>query len=384
MFLLISWIAINSKGNLKSQIPVLLAFLALLIGQFFYYQNTFLAFSFWLFLGLGAISWRGVVKEKSFNFKDFPELGLLLTIIYWTVLFGFLFSYFIMAKFYLADVYYKQYLMNPTEWELSGDGNAPLEKAVRIANSRTVYHIVLARAYLQKFSQESAKFEPDNQILANMTALAVREGRRAVELSPHRVGAQETLGFVYRDIQGVAQGASDWGIKMFEKAIELEPKNPILLTELAKLYVVNNNLEKAKELLNKALTMKGDYADAVISMSILEESEGKIGEAAKRLENLVNKNPFSIEGHFQLGRLYYNRGEHDQAIEQFQLAIQLFPNHSNSLYSLGLIYEKRGNKEKALEMFRKVLELNPESEEVKNKIKELSEKREEKVEEILR
>lgn len=381
MFLLISWIAINSKGNLKLQIPVLLAFLVLLIGQFFYYQNTVLAFSFWLFLGLGAISWGGVVKEKSFNFKDFPELGLLLTIIFWTVLFGFLFSYFIMAKFYLADVYYKQYLMNPAEWEVSGDGNAPLEKAVRIADSRTFYHVILARAYLQKFSQESAKFEPDNQILANMIALAVREGRRAVELSPHRVSAQETLGFVYRDIQGVVQGASDWGIKIFEKAIELEPGNPILLTELAKLYVINNNLEKAKELFNKALTMKGDYADAVISMSILEESEGKIGEAAERLEDLVNKNPFSIEGHFQLGRLYYNRSEYDKAIEQFQLAIQLFPNHSNSLYSLGLIYEKRGNKEKALEMFRKVLELNPESEEVKNKIKELSEKKEEEVEE---
>jgi len=374
MFLLVSWIAINSKSQAlvpNFQFPVLLAFLALLAGQFFYYQNTVLAFSFWLFLGLGTISWGGAVKGKSFGFRDFPELGLVFTIIFWVVLFGFLFSYFIMGKFYLADVYYRQYLINPTKWELSLEGNSPLEKATRIADSRTVYHIVLARGYLQKLSEEAVKPQPDNQVLANMVALAVREGKRAVELSPNMVSAQETLGFVYRDIRGIAEGATDWGIKVFEKAIGLEPKNPILLTELAKLYIVNNNLEKAKELFNRALEMRSDYAEAAISLSILEESEGKTEEAIKRLENLINENPYSVEAHFQLGRLYYNQNEHDKAIQQFQIAIQLFPNHSNSLYSLGLVYERKGDKEKALEFFRKVLELNPESGEVKDKIREL-------------
>jgi len=39
----------------------------------------------------------------------------------------------------------------------------------------------------------------------------VAEGKKAVELSPNRVTTQETLGFIYRDIQGLAEGATEWG-----------------------------------------------------------------------------------------------------------------------------------------------------------------------------
>ncbi|MBZ9573059.1 tetratricopeptide repeat protein [Patescibacteria group bacterium] len=306
-------------------------------------------------------------KGKVFSFKDFPEVGLIFSVIFWVVLFGFLFSYFNIAKFYLADTHYKNYLANPSQ------NLERLERAAKLADSRTLYHIALARAYLQKFTAEVTKPQPNNQVITNMVALAVQEGKRAQELSPNRIAAQETLGVVYRDIQGMAQGALDWGIRTFEKAIELEPKNPVLLTELGKLQVVNNKLGEARGLFNRALELRPDYADAGIQLSILEEREGKTEEAIARLENLVQQIPFSVEAHFQLGRLYYNAQDYDKAILQFQMALQLFPNHSNSLYSLGLIYERKGERENALVMFERVLILNPGNEDVMRKIEELKE-----------
>ena len=100
----------------------------------------------------------------------------------------------------------------------------------------------------------------------------------------------------------------------------------------------NGNLGKAKELLTKALEVKSDYVDA----------------------------------RFELGRLYYNQEQYDEAIEQFEIAVQLFPDHSNSIYSLGLAYQKKGDNAKALEMFKKVLELNPGNTEIQERINEVS------------
>ena len=61
MFLLISWLMITAPKSKFSifnfQFSILVAFSALVVAQFFYYQNTVLAFLFWLFLALSVISW---------------------------------------------------------------------------------------------------------------------------------------------------------------------------------------------------------------------------------------------------------------------------------------------------------------------------------------
>ena len=377
MFLLVSFMVVNGKDasshNSLFTLSILLAFIALVISQFFYYQDTTLAFAFWFFLAFGVVSWKKVVKETTFSFKDFPEIGLICTVVFWAILFGFLFFSFTMGKLYVADTYYRDYLTNPTEMKLTLEEANSLQKAGQLADSRTVYHIILARAYLGELVNEAQKTEPDNQRLANIVALTVAEGKRAVELSPNRVTAQETLGFIYRDIRGLAEGATEWGITVLEKAIALEPRNPILISELAKFYVgEEGDMEKAKELFSKALEVKSDYVDAAVSLSILEENEGNTEEAIRLMEELVSKVPSSVDARFQFGRLYYNQEQYDKAIEQFEIVMQLFPNHSNSIYSLGLAYQKKGDKTKALEMFKKVLELNPGNIEIQNRINEVT------------
>jgi tetratricopeptide (TPR) repeat protein len=367
--------------QLKFQLLVLLTFFALFISQFFYYQNVVLAFSFWLFLGMGVISWDCKKNSKSFDLKNFPEANLILTVFFWVILFGFLFFCFFMGRLYWADIYYYQYLTEAENQDSSSEELSALEKAVSLADLRTTYHIILAKDYLREFSGEIAKNNPDDQIVANMVSLAVKEAKRAVELSPNRVAAQEVLGFVYRDIREVASGASEWGIKAFERAIELEPRNPILLTELGKLHIINDDLTKARELLIQALEKRSDYPEAILFLGTLEEKEGNTEKAIEYLKELVKINPFSVDYRFQLGRLYYNQNKYDEASQQFEIAIQLFPSHSNSLYSLALIYEKQGDINKAIEYFTKVSELNPDNEEIKNKIKSLTEETTESEEE---
>ena len=366
MFLLVSYFFLQQN---RSGVPLFLALFALLVGQFVYYQNTVLAFTFWLFLGLSVISWQRPIAEKAISFKDFPELSLVFSVflvVLGLAIFGF---YFFAGKFYLADVAFANAFRTADTFAQITN----LEKAIKLNPYQPQYKIILARTYLNQALSEMGKpiNEQDAIKIQNGVAKAIEQARIATEISPNNVAAWETRGIIYREIrEPVATGALEWAIKSFEKAITLEPTNPVLHTELGKLLLVDKP-EEAKKKFEKALELKSNYSDAKIQLALIFEEEGNFPEAISKLQETVSQDPLNIEAIFQLGRVYYNNNQTDEAISQFQQAILIFPNHSNSLYALGLAWQKKGQKEEALKMFEKVLELNPGNQDVIAKIEEL-------------
>ena len=346
-------------------IPILIGFTALLIGQFLYYQIAVLGFSFWLMMGLGVVSWGKGAKEKKYSFKEFPEVGLLISIVFWVALLALAFLYFTLLRYYLADVSYRNYLVE------GANDITKLEKASKSNSFGPTYHIALASAYMQKLYEEAGKEDIDKQKVTDITALAIQESRKATELGPNRVGAWEVSGVIYRDIQAIAQGALDWSVKSFETALSLEPLNPAIVNELGKLKLTSNDKEAAKQLFEKALAMKKDFVESGLQLALMDEADGNTQGGLVRLEGLVQSAPFSTEARFQLARVYYNGNEFEKAISQAQQALILFPNHSNSLFLLGLSLEKIGEKELALQALKKVLELNPNNQQVQEQITKL-------------
>jgi len=315
----------NPKSQIqKNYSPLLFVLVALVIAQFVYYQNTVLMFMFWLVLALSATK----LTEMKISFKDFPELNLIFNVVLIIVGIGVLGMYYFAAQFYLADRAYAK-----------GREIENLEKAVKLNPYQPSYRIVLSQLYLQEVLSEIDK-PADKQDFAkiqNNTAQAIQEAKLANTFSPNWVKTQEILGMVYRDIQGIAAGAQQWAKDSFEKAIFLEPTNPVLYTELGKLLLAEGKNQEARKEFEKAIELKPDYVEAI----------------------------------FQRGLIYFNEGEVDEAISKFEKAIKLNPRHSNSLYSLGVAYQRRGKDKEALEMFERVLELNPGNEDVQEKIQEL-------------
>jgi putative inorganic carbon (hco3(-)) transporter len=367
LILIIAFLFIGSFFLAKGQtnIGFLIVLISLLIGQFFFYQNTVLGFSFHLFLALAAINWQKPLKEKNISFKQSPEKFLIFSVILIVIGLIFLSIYFFAFKFYLADVNYKNYLETQSEENLI--------KASTLNPYQSQYKIALAKNYLNKIINEGQKptEQVDQNALSNYVYLAINSAKQATEASPARVTAWETLAIIYREIQGIAAGAREWGINSFEKAIILEPLNPALQTELGKLYFFAGQPDKAKDQFNKAKQVMPEYADASIQLALLYEIEDDINQAIKQMEELVSFYPHNIEVIFQLGRFYLNNNQLDQSIEQLEWAVQLFPNHSNSLYVLAVAHQRKDNKERAIELFEKVLEINPTNENVIEKLAEL-------------
>lgn len=374
IFLLVSWFLIKIGGQ-KSQIinsqylPLLMTFVALVVSQFVYYQNTTLAFAFWLVLGLTAVSWERPISELSFSFKNFPELNLVATALLIVIGLTIATFYYFAQQFYRADIVYGQ----SQKMALGSERRALLEKAVKMNPYFPQYQIILARSYLQEIQNEMRKpvESQDLLVLQANIAKAIETARRAVDRAPRQVAAVETQAMVYRDIRLAVAGSLDWAIKSFEKAILLEPANPVLRTELGKLYLEVDEIEKAKEQFGRAKELKPDYFDALIQEALVFERENNLAEAIRRMEKLSQDFPLEREISFQLGRLYFNAGRTEEAISQLKKVVEVFPNHSNALYSLGAAYQRKGEKEKAREYFEKVLELNPGNQDIINKLKEL-------------
>lgn len=352
-----------TSGNY--QFPLVFAFLAVLIAQFFYYQNITLAFAFWLMLGLSVVSWQKPNWGKAISFKEFPEMNLVFNIVLIVILLIILGVWFFGARAYLADVNFKE--------GVALDKIEKLEKAVDLNQFRANYRIILSRGYFSGALNESQKdiTQQNAQKIQNYFAKSIDEAKKAVASSPNWAVTYENLGMIYRDIQGFVQGVTSWSVDSFRKASKLEPTNPVFPTEIGKLLLQEEKIEEAKKEIEKALGLKPDYSDAEIQMALISEHEGDLQGAINALEGIIAENPQSVEAHFQLGRVYYNNERIDEAISQFKLAIQLFPNHSNSLYSLGLAYQKKGQDGEALKMFERVLKLNPGNQDIMTRIEEL-------------
>ncbi|MCP6718336.1 MAG: tetratricopeptide repeat protein [Patescibacteria group bacterium] len=366
MFFLVFWV-LRKKLN---TLPLIMTFIALIISQFVYYQNSILAFTFWFILGLSVVSWQETNKSfKIIPLKDFPELSLVFSTVLVLILLVVSVSYYSAIRFYLADI---NYAKSQTASSLEKKVEL-LEEAVRLNPKSTTYQTILARVYLVSFLNESKQASDEQAVekVQNLMSKSIDYGRKASELSPNMVVVWETLGMIYRDIQVFVQGSTDWAIDSFKKAIELEGKNPILHTEIGKLYLVLDDAEKAKQSFAKAKELKPDYIDALLQEILLYEKEGDLDAAIQKTEELVTVYSFNIEVRFQLGRLYFNKGETDKAIVQFETVLSIVPNHSNSLYSLGTAYALKGQKTKATDIFEKVLELNPDNQDVIKKLNEL-------------
>jgi len=376
MFLLVSWFLLKKLDAL----PYIFTIVILFLSQFVYYQNTVLLFAFWLFLGLAVVSWEKPVMEKVYSFKEFPELSLVFSTILILFILGVVTCYYFGARFYLADVKYNQSQLMPQ----SEERVRVLENAVRLNPYQPTYQVVLGRVYLFQILQEIGKpvEQQDAQKIGILINNAVTTGKMATQVSPNYVSSWETLGMIYRDIRFLVKGSSqDWAIKSFNKAIELEPKNPVLYTELGKLYL-DSDVEKAKEEFAKGRELKSNYIDAQMQSALIAEKENHLDEAIKIMEGVEKSYPLNVDVLFQLGRLYFNANQIEKAISKLETAVLLMPNHSNALYSLGLSYEKKGEIKKAINIFEKVSQLNPGNQDIKNKLNQLkgikTEKEEEK------
>lgn len=375
--------------------------IVLIAAQVVYFLNTTMATMFWVMLGLLAVVASG--GERKFSLTESPRASLSFSFGLAVVVLATVAVVFGMGRFWLADAAYAQAQNQPLTVDGLRQAEVKLIKAINLNPWRDIYRVTLAQVYLGLANYEAnqpvseKKEEQDLQLarLQRYIASSIAAAKSATELSGQSVSNWEALGSIYRGTVLFARDAEPWVISSFQKAVELEPSNPALLTELGKAYLISasrlkqeaesasgeqkikleqqsaEQLAKALEQFALAIKAKADYAPAHFQEVLALELQGKFAEAIDKLERLRASLPQDIDVLYELGSLTYNMGDYTKAEEAFSTITNLVPNHSNAHFNLNLIYQKRGEVDKAIAELEKVLELNPGNEQVTKMLQEL-------------
>ena len=378
--------AILKRGDAKDLSKSLLwgifaAFAALTLSFFLYTTNLSILFLLWLLVGFSSL----LIQEKkkvwdlggsqraalaaSFSFVFILVLGVGATILY--------------AQKYWAEVNYLQGLLAWQRGDLEQSSNR-FSRATDLNPKADFYWRDLSQMrifQLQQLLAQSGLTQDEVRARAEvLIASAVNSSGRATEVDPNNVANWNIRGFVYKNMIGVLGGADNWALNSYQKALELDPLSPFIQTEIGRTYLLladllagqearakerAESLQKARESFEKAISLKADYAPAHFQSAMIHIREGRIKEAAAKLEETKLVAPFDTGLAFQLGLVYYNDGQFDSAKREFERAVVIDPNYSNAHYFLGLVYEREGKGGEAISQFEKVAELNPDNEEVK-------------------
>jgi serine/threonine protein kinase/Tfp pilus assembly protein PilF len=147
-----------------------------------------------------------------------------------------------------------------------------------------------------------------------------------------------------------------------EKAVERDPQFAAAYLYLSDVHsdlqsrdAQEEALKKAKEYSGKATEKERLFIEAEYASIVERDSEKRI----RILKELVEKYPKEKEAHFTLGLVYQNRDLFEEALAEYNKALELDPNWGYVLNSLAYTYSDMGNHEKAIEYFQKYVAVSP-------------------------
>jgi cytochrome c-type biogenesis protein CcmH/NrfG len=106
----------------------------------------------------------------------------------------------------------------------------------------------------------------------------------------------------------------------------------------------------------------GVYKSMPSSGGIQSGSGSRIEDRSKMaaaLEKEAAATPDSAAGWIQLGNLYYDADQHDEAIAAYRKALALAPGNADVWTDLGVMYRRKGQPRKAVEAFDQAAKVDP-------------------------
>jgi tetratricopeptide (TPR) repeat protein len=156
----------------------------------------------------------------------------------------------------------------------------------------------------------------------------------------------------------------------YERALELDPDNPILHYRLGYIHFQLGDIEEAEACLGRSLDIEHDFPPAMAALGyiyrrqaeklpegvdrelLMNQAERMLLTALKASPTLMDEDGESWWG--SLGGLYRRRNQTEQAIAAYQEASRVTPFSSYPFSNLALLYSDRRDKESMLKAYERV------------------------------
>ena len=156
-------------------------------------------------------------------------------------------------------------------------------------------------------------------------------------------------------------------ISLFELAVRLDPQFAEAYDGLARAYELlghhshipwNNSYEISKRMVEKALEIDGDLAEAHATLGFLFlVHEWNLTEAEKEFKRAIDLDPSNASAHRRYARCFAAQGKLDDAVAEAETALELDPLNQLNYSECGLMYWLNGRDKEAFEVWDREKEL---------------------------
>jgi protein O-mannosyl-transferase len=146
------------------------------------------------------------------------------------------------------------------------------------------------------------------------------------------------------------------GIAVYEDTLKKNPDCWLACDNLGELYLDNNRNQEAKTLLEKAIQLKPDYADAHNNLGRLYDNLGNLSKAIRHFQLSIQYQD-TPSAHRYLGNTLEKAGRIEDAIQEYENALKLDKYSLPAYNNLALAYKKINKRDEALAAAEKALEI---------------------------
>ncbi|MFZ5564654.1 MAG: tetratricopeptide repeat protein [Thermodesulfobacteriota bacterium] len=147
----------------------------------------------------------------------------------------------------------------------------------------------------------------------------------------------------------------------FEKAKQLNPKDPLLYYDMGIFYHKKKELDLAIESYQKAVRLNPDFGAAINNLGGLYMEKGEWDKAIETLKPITESFIYATPHfpNFLMGQAYYHKKEYIRAVERFEKTLELQPDYVFARHWLGKTYLAMGLTDKAVKTLEQAVEKGP-------------------------
>lgn len=203
---------------------------------------------------------------------------------------------YLMARFYLADVAFRRSAQSITRRNLSQtytDQLDAIRKNPYVEKYRTSFsqtNLYIANQIAVQ-AQESKKqlTQTDQVTIRNAINTAIEESKAATILNSQKASNWENSGRIYKNLLNVAEGADGFAISAYQRALRLDPYNPVYKNALGEVYYLTEQYKQAAANFAAAIDLKPDYTNARYNLAWSLFRLGLKSDAINHMETVVEE-----------------------------------------------------------------------------------------------
>jgi len=168
------------------------------------------------------------------------------------------------------------------------------------------------------------------------------------------------------------RGYLEQAAAFFQQALKDDPSSAEAIYGMGSVYLNQNQNAAAREMFERGLRQSASYPDTLPdtwnNLGVISTRENNLGEAIQDFENALKINPNHLLSLDNLGNAYRLQKRWADARQVLDRALSIAPNDPEANYSMGMVYAQTDDTTKAYDYLQRALQARPDYPEALNNL----------------